>query len=165
MASSLKSSAFERGANRRRLGLAIVVALAAGCGDDDGDESPQAGTATVTIVYAAPTTTDPQVAAQFPLCVTGIERTHLHPSWRGFARVDLTAAGDRWTATFTDVPVGSRERFRINDPNVCPENPTGAVTRNISANGVALTAVVDTPGSGVEPGVAFTVAADGTVTP
>jgi len=146
-----------------KLHLVVLFALA-GCGD--GNESPRTSSqATVSFVYVAPTTTDPQVAAQFPSCVTGIERTHLHPSWRGFARTDLIAAGDRWTATFSDVPVGSRERFRINDPNVCPENPTGAVTRNIFANGVPLTEVVDTPGSGIEPGLAFTVAADGTVTP
>jgi hypothetical protein len=151
-----------------KLLLAVLVAAAvAGCGDDDDERpgtTPQA-TATVNIVYVAPTTTDPQVAAQFPSCVTGVQASHLHPSWRDFARVDLTAAGDRWTATFSDVPVGSRERFRINDPNVCPENPTGAVTRNITANGVLLTAVVETPGTGIEPGLAFTVAADGTVTP
>lgn len=121
--------------------------------------------ATVSIAYVAATDTDPLVAASFPSCVSGVEHAHIHPSWRGFARTDLTDGGDRWTATFADVPVGSRQRFRINDPNGCSENPTGAVTRGISANGVALTDEVDTPGTGTEPGLAFTISADGTVTP
>lgn len=147
----------------RRLLVALVALIAVtGCGDDE--EAPATPPhATVSFEYVAPTATDPRVAAQFASCVTGIERTHLHPSWRGFARIDLIAAGDRWTVTVSDVPVGVRHRFRINDPNVCPENPTGAVTRGILANGVPLTGVVETPGP--EPGLAFTVAADGTVTP
>jgi hypothetical protein len=71
-----------------------------------------------------------------------------------------------WTITFDDVPVGSRERIRVSDANVCSaENATGAATANVRANGVLLTDVVDTPGSGVEPGLAFSVAGDGTVTP
>jgi hypothetical protein len=143
-------------------GLAVALLLA-GCGDEGS--RPAAARATVTVVYLAATTTDPAVAASFASCVAGIDRTHMHPSWRGFERVDLIPAGDRWTATFADVPVGSRERFRVNDPNVCPENATGAVTRNLLANGVLLTEVVGTPGTGTEPGVAFSVAADGIVTP
>ena len=42
---------------------------------------------------------------------------------------------------------------------------TGASTERVSANGTLLTRVVDTPGSGIEPGLAFEVAADGSVTP
>jgi len=44
-------------------------------------------------------------------------------------------------------------------------NATGASTVNVSANGVLLLRVVDTPGSGVEPGLAFAVAADGSIDP
>jgi hypothetical protein len=150
----------------RRLLIAVAgVAVATACGGDDDEPRAAAPLATVTIAYVAATETDAEVAASFPACVAGVEHTHIHPSWRAFARIDLTDAGDRWTVTFSDVPAGVRQRFRINDPNVCSENSTGAVTRSISANGVALTDVVDTPGSGTEPGVAFTAAADGTVTP
>jgi hypothetical protein len=153
----------------RMLRLVAVFAGAAGCGGGgygDREAAAPPSRATVTFAYEAPTAIDPGVAARFPACVQGVAHTHMHPGWRGFEHVALSADGaGRWTTTFTDVPVGSRERFRVNDPNVCGENPTGAVTRNVLANGVRLTNVVDTPGSGVEPGLAFTVAADGTVTP
>lgn len=48
---------------------------------------------------------------------------------------------------------------------ICADNPTGAATQNVSANAVLLTNVVDTPGSGVEPGLSFTVDADRQITP
>ncbi|HEX7185160.1 MAG TPA: hypothetical protein VF756_25260 [Thermoanaerobaculia bacterium] len=152
----------------RILALPLIPLLAA-CGGGDGDGGSGGPTAprttTVQFVYVAATTTDPQVAARFPNCVNGIGRTHIHPSWRGYPVVVLTAAGDRWNITFTDVPVGSENRIRVSDPNVCDENPTGAATQNVFANGVRLTRVVDTPGSGIEPGLAFQVDANGTVTP
>ncbi len=72
---------------------------------------------------------------------------------------------DLWQITFTDVPVDVRLSLRVSDPNVCTENSTGAATRNVSANDVLLVDIVPTPGSGTEPGLAFTVDADGTVTP
>ena len=75
------------------------------------------------------------------------------------------AAADRWQITFDDVPVDSEQRIRISDPNACRTDPNGASTTNIFANGVLLTRVVDTPGNGTEPGLAFTVAAGGVVTP
>ncbi len=148
--------------------LALVLATAVACdGDPAGtDTDPATDTATVRFVYAASTTTDPDVAASFPSCVQGVGRTHIHPGWRGFSRVDMTAVGDdRWEVAFDDVPVGVENRIRVSDPNVCAENPTGAATRGVSANGVVLDRIVDTPGTGVEPGLAFSVAADGTVTP
>ena len=81
-------------------------------------------------------------------------------------RIEMQAVGaDLWQITFTDVPIAVRLSLRVSDPNVCIENPTGAATRNVSANDVPLVDVVPTPGSGTEPGLAFTVAADGTVTP
>ena len=65
--------------------------------------------------------------------------------------------------TFTDVPVDTRVSFRVNDQNSCDENPTGAVTRNVFVNDLRLIQNATTPGNGDEPGFAFTVAANGTV--
>ena len=142
-----------------------AVALAA-CGGEDPSGPSGPVRATVQFVYAAPTQVDPDVAAQFPQCVQGVGRTHIHPGWRNFARIDMQAVGaERWEITFEDVPVGEEQRIRISDPNTCAQNPTGASTEGVSANGVTLTRIVDTPGTGTEPGLAFTVSADGTVTP
>jgi hypothetical protein len=146
-------------------GLALAAVVACGDGDAPAAAPPPSGRTTVTFEYVSPTATDPDVARRFPACVAGVGQTHIHPSWRGFDRVDLTPAADRWTIVFDDVPVGSRERVRVSDANACADNPTGASTRNLFAHGVALTEVVDTPGSGTEPGLAFTAAEDGTVAP
>lgn len=158
-----------RGAKRTWAGFPGILAVALlGLGCDDGDAAgpPSGERATVEFVYEASTAVDPEVEAQFPECVEGVGRTHIHPGWRGFDRFDMTAVGaDRWEIAFDDVPVGTEQRIRVSDPNVCAENPTGAATENVRANGVLLTRVVDTPGAGVEPGLAFTVSADGTVTP
>jgi len=154
---------------RCKLNVAACVsaaAIACGSGEDEpAAAGPPRTQATVTFVYVASTSIDRAVAEQFAACVEGAGRTHIHPSWVGFSRVDMMDAGDRWTITFADVPVGTRERIRVSDPNVCAENPTGAATRNVFANGVRLTDVVDTPGSGIEPGLAFAVGEDGTVSP
>ena len=91
--------------------------------------------------------------------------THTHPSWRGFAGVPLQAVPpDRYEITFDDVPVATRVSFRINDQNSCDQNPTGAVTRNVFVNSVALAQNATTPGQGDEPGFAFSVTAGGVVT-
>ena len=90
--------------------------------------------------------------------------THIHPSWRSFASIPLQAVPpDRYEISFTDVPVGTRVSFRINDQNSCDENPTGAVTRNVFANDVRLVQNATTPGNGDEPGYALTIAANGTI--
>ena len=100
------------------------------------------------------------------MCVNGVGRTYIHPSWRTFNRVDMQAVGsDLWQITFTDVPIDSRLSIRVSDPNVCAENATGAATRNVFANNVRLVEVVPTPGTGTEPGLAFMVSASGRVTP
>ena len=75
------------------------------------------------------------------------------------------AAPDRWELSFSDVPVGPRLSLRISDGNVRDENPTGAATRNVFANNVLLTEIVTTPGSGPEPGFAFTVDTSARITP
>ena len=72
---------------------------------------------------------------------------------------------DLWQITFTDVPIDIHVSIRVSDPNVCVENATGAATRNVFANEVRLVEVVPTPGTGTEPGLAFTVSADGRVIP
>lgn len=147
------------------LAACLIVALA--CGEEGGgDEGTTPPTrATVVFVYEGATEIDPTVAERFGACVMGVERTHIHPSWRAFARFDMAVVDGRWTITFEDVPVTSRQRVRISDPNLCAENPTGAATLGLVANGVRLTDIVDTPGSGTEPGFALSVSDDGTVTP
>ena len=95
----------------------------------------------------------------------GVGRTHIHPSWRSFARIDMTAAADRWEISFNDVPANARQSIRVSDGNACDQNATGAATRNVFANDVLLVDVVPTPGSGTEPGLAFTVSSNGRVTP
>jgi hypothetical protein len=102
----------------------------------------------------------------FPQCVQGVNFTHLHAGWHDFQAFALTAIGsDRWEISLNDVPVGSEQRIRISDPNTCALNATGASTEGVSANGTLLTRIVDTPGSGIEPGLAFEVATDGSVIP
>jgi hypothetical protein len=49
------------------------------------------------------------------------------------------------------------------DQNACDENPTGAVTRNVLVNDIRLVQNTTTPGNGDEPGFAFTIAPNGTV--
>ncbi len=120
----------------------------------------------VEFVYQASTSTDPDVAAAHAACVAGVGQTHIHPSWLNFSRVNMNAVGvERWEITFGDVPIDVLQSIRISDPNVCADNPTGAATQNVSANAVLLTNVVDTPGSGVEPGLSFTVDANRQITP
>jgi hypothetical protein len=145
----------------------LLVAIACGDGETgDPARMDMPSRATVTFVYSAATELNAEVAEEYPACVGGVGHTHIHPGWRDFDRVDMAEGAGGWTITFDDVPVGSRERIRISDANVCSaENRTGAATASVVANGVPLTDVVDTPGTGTEPGLAFTVAADGTVTP
>ncbi len=120
----------------------------------------------VEFVYEAATEVDPGVAQQFPQCVQGVGQTHIHPSWRNFVRIDMTADNaDRWSITFTDVAVDSEQRIRISDPNACASDPNGASTENVFANGTQLLRVVDTPGNGIEPGLAFIVSPSGEVFP
>ena len=143
----------------------ILLVITACSPDPSGLEAPSRF-ATVVFRYAAPTITDQAVAAMFPQCVMGVGVTHLHAGWRGFQASALAAIGpDLWEITFSDVPVGSEQRIRISDPNTCALNATGASTEGVSANGTLLVRVVDTQGSGIEPGLAFVVAADGSIDP
>lgn len=153
--------------------LAIALLPLVGCGGSTTSPSsatPTAangsGTATVRFVYRASTSPRADLPAGTQECVQGVGRTHIHPSWRGFERIDMSAVGsDRWEIAFSDVPMNVRQSIRVSDGNACDENPTGAATRNVFANDVLLVQVVPTPGSGTEPGLAFTAAPNGRVTP
>ena len=154
----------------RACGSLVAISAIAGlvaCDDQAAPTTPTTGgTATVTFVYRAATIPRTDLPASAQQCVSGVGRTHIHPGWRSFERVDMTPSGpDRWEITFTDVPAGVRQSIRVSDGNVCDENPTGAATRNVFANDVRLTDIVPTPGSGTEPGLAFSTSADGRVTP
>ncbi len=145
----MKKLAFSTG-----LGLAVLT----GCGEPE--EPPPPPRAEVTFVYKASTERN----LDLPDC--GVGDTHIHPSWRNFDVVKFTAFGPmEWRRTFSDVPVGVRVRIRVSDANYCDRDPNGATTENVFANDVQLRTIVDTPGNGPEPGLAFLVEADGTVKP
>ena len=127
-----------------------MVALAlVGCDTDDSSPTIPSTTATVRFDYRAATALSPNLPASTQVCVSGVGRTHFHPSWRGFGRIEMQAVGaDLWQIRFTDVPIGERLSLRVSDANVCTENSTGAATRNVSANDVLLVNIVPTPGTG-----------------
>jgi hypothetical protein len=145
----------------------MIVALASltmlAC--DEPRASPtQSAVATVRIVFLGSTTRRSDLPASAQACVAGVGATHIHASWRNFAGMPLQPIPpDRYEITFSDVPIGTRVSFRVNDQNSCDENATGAVTRNVFANDVRLIQNTTTPGNGDEPGYALTVAANGTV--
>ena len=120
--------------------------------------------ATIRIVFLGPTARRTDLPASAEACLNGVGATHTHPSWRDFAGIPLQAVPpDRYEIAFTDVPVGTRVSFRVNDQNACDENPTGAVTRNVLVNDMRLVQNATTPGNGDEPGYAFTIASNGTI--
>ena len=126
-------------------GLLVIAAPAvAACSGGAIAPSPQgASGAPVRFDYRASTTVSSELPTFTQACVNGVGRTHVHPSWRDFNRIDMQAVGtDLWRITFTDVPIGVRLSIRVSDPNVCAENSTGAATRNVSANDVRLVDVV-----------------------
>ncbi len=153
--------------NLSLVGSIVFLLSGAACGSDGGSSTTEPPTSVVVeFVYEAATEVDPGVAQQFPQCVQGVGQTHIHPSWRNFVRIDMTADNaDQWSITFTDVPVDSEQRIRISDPNACASDPNGASTEYVFANGTQLLRVVDTPGNGIEPGLAFIVSPSGEVFP
>ena len=149
-------------------GMLLVIP---GCSPDPTELTPSPDPTELTLAivvfrYAAPTTTDPAVAAMFPQCVMDAGVTHLHAGWPAHSAGQawaLRAIGpELWEFTFSNVPVGSEQRITINDPNTCALNATGASTEGVSANGTLLVRVVNFQG---EPGLAFAVAADGSIDP
>ena len=145
--------------------VAVVLSLAMlGC-EDSSPTTPSGSTmATVRLVFMGATARRTNLPASAQACVNGVGATHTHPSWHSFAAIPLQAVPpDRYEITFTDVPVNTRVSLRVNDQNACDENPTGAVIRNVFVNGIRLIQNTTTPGSGDEPGFAFTVAPNGTI--
>jgi hypothetical protein len=136
-----------------------------GCDDPAPTISFGSAPATVRIVFMGATARRTDLPASAQACVDGVGTTHAHPSWRNFEAVPLQAVPpDRYEFTFDDVPVNTRVSFRVNDQNACDQNPTGAVTRDVFANNVRLVQNTTTPGSGDEPGFAFTVSNNGVIT-
>lgn len=144
--------------------LVTVMALVGlGC-EDDSPTRPSETVATVRLVFRGPTARRSDLPSSAQACVNGVGATHTHPSWRGFAAIPLQAVPpDRYEITFTDVPVDTTVSLRVNDQNWCDRNPTGAVLQGVFANEVPLVQNTLTPGSGQEPGFAFTVDASGRV--
>ena len=144
---------------------AVVLCLATiGC-EDSSPTTPSGSTmGTVRLVFMGATARRTNLPASAQACVNGVGATHTHPSWHSFAAIPLMAfPPDRYEITFTDVPVDMRVSLRVNDQNACDENPTGAVVRNVFVNGIRLLQNTTTPGNGDEPGFAFTVAPNGTI--
>jgi hypothetical protein len=148
----------------RLLIIALAMPLAACDGDNPSAPSSAATTAMVRIVFRGSTVRRGDLPPSAQACVDAVGATHTHPSWRNFSTIPLQAVPpDRYEISFDDVPVDVRVSFRINDQNFCDQNPTGAVTRDVSVNGVALIQNTVTPGQGDEPGYAFSIASDGRV--
>jgi hypothetical protein len=143
----------------------MLLAIATSGCSDDGPTSPGTGPATIRIVFQGSTIRRADLPASVIGCANGVGTTHTHPSWRDFAAIPLVPfPPDRYEITFNDVPVNTRVSFRVNDQNSCDENPTGAVTRNVLVNDVRLVQNATTPGNGDEPGFAFSISPEGTIT-
>jgi hypothetical protein len=119
---------------------------------------------TIRLAFLGPTARRSDLPSSAQACVSGVGATHAHPSWRNFAVVPLQPVPpNRYEITFSDVPLNTRVSFRVNDQNWCDQNPTGAVTRDILVNEVRLVQNTTTPGNGEEPGFAFTISSNGTI--
>jgi hypothetical protein len=149
---------------RSLVALAAVSLAAPGCDEASGPSAPTPPAGSIRIVFLGSTTRRSDLPASAQSCAGAVGATHIHPSWRSFAAIPLQPVPpDRYEIAFTDVPVNMRQSFRINDQNACDENATGAVTRNVVLNDVRLIQNATTPGNGDEPGFAFTIAPNGTI--
>ena len=153
---------------RARYGPTVFYVTVAVCftswACDDGPSSPSDMDAVLRIVFQGSTARRSDLPPSAQGCINGVGPTHIHPSWLNFGAIPLQPVPpDRYEISFDNVPLDTRVSFRINDQNSCDENPTGAVTRNVFANGVRLIQNTTTPGNGDEPGYAMTVAANGRV--
>jgi hypothetical protein len=118
----------------------------------------QSSAATVRIVFLGSTTWRSDLPASAQACAGGVGATHIHPSRRSFAAIPLQPVPpDRYEITLSDVPIGTRVTFRVNDQNSCDENATRAVTRNVFANDARLVQNTTTPGNGDEQQMMFAI--------
>ena len=89
--------------------LAVTAGALMACDGGNSLTSPSMTPAMVRFDYRASTTVNPNLPPSTQACVNGVGRTHIHPSWRSFNRIDMQAAGtDLWQITFTDVPRAER---------------------------------------------------------
>ena len=141
--------------------IAALTAFEPACGSSTAPSSQ----ATLRVVFLGATARRTDLPPSFQACMDGVGMTHIHPSWRNFGASPLRAVPpDRYEITLDDAPVNTRLSFRVNDQNFCDQNPTGAVTRNVLVNDVRLAQNTTTPGAGDEPGYAFVLAPDGSIT-
>jgi hypothetical protein len=157
--------------HRRRRWSRVLAATAlaclamAGCDEPSGVTNVGIPATDARLVFVGSTTRRSDLSPSAVACANAVVVTHAHPSWRNFDTVPLPPVPpDRYEITFTDIPINTRVSFRVNDQNFCDENATGAVTRNVFVNNVRLVQNTTTPGTGEEPGFAFTLAPNGTVT-
>ena len=99
--------------------------IAAGCGSTESvpmspaaQETPStpsdARTVTVRFVYRASTSPRTDLPPSARDCVQLVGHTHIHPSWRDFARMEMTAIdSNRWEIAFNDVPTNVRQSIRV----------------------------------------------------
>jgi hypothetical protein len=164
----IASFAFSRARRSRPLALTLGAALLLGADACSNPVEP-IPTRSVEIGFSGAVSARADLPASAQDCAAGVLVTRVHPSWRNYVAVPMAARtppplDTGWTLTFPDVPVGVSVKFRINDKNWCDQNPTGAVLRDVIANGVVLTQNTTTPGpAGEQPGFAFTVDASGQV--
>ncbi len=153
-----------------RLWMGLIALALVACGSEDDEAPLPVVRTTVTFVYSASTFPDAGVAEDHAECVRIVGPTHIHPSWQGFPVVPFRNERRFWERTFDDVPVDTLLRVRVSDGNRCNRDPCGATTEDLTANDVSLTTPATTPGGcrpgqTTEPGLSFTVAEDGTITP
>jgi hypothetical protein len=155
---------------RHSSGLLVAAAIASGACGGSSSSTPQTPTPTptprqtveVTFTYAAATEVDPRV--DFETCSPGgpVFTTHVHFIWLDWEdRRYMTPVGADSFEYTDEAPVGEL-RTALHDPNVCLQGDVYVAPTTLRANGVLLTRQVPVRDG---TGLAFTVGADGTVTP
>jgi hypothetical protein len=147
--------------------VALALVLAAGCGEDTIPKPPP--TAVVSFLYVSQFPDECPNAHDigcFALCGHNMAPLGLQvvlPSW-GAHHLRLARDGPkRWQGTFFDVPVGVPLQVGVKDIDGCCFGTCQTfVFRDVFANGVLLTRVVQVDGSAA---LEFQVGPDGNVTP
>ena len=93
--------------------LAVMSAALVACSDGGtSPTSPGAARATVRFDYRASTTVSPDLPPSTQVCINGVGRTHIHPSWRNFNRMDMQAVdAGLWQVTLVTSPSPFGSRF------------------------------------------------------